>query len=177
MSNYKINRLRYIEFDHEPTADELMHFKYIKREKVNGKWRYYYADSKTGKSKDILGYDKRDALAKADREYKNATRQAELINNTAPWKTPKLKSDGSGYEELTEADKRWNAETNAEIDSAYANKAAAGMKAADAYDAYKKTPLGKIYQAEVKIDKGRAAIGNVLEKAAKRLKTPRARAY
>ena len=46
MSEYKINRLSYVEFDHEPTPDELMHFKYIKREKVNGKWRYWYEKAK-----------------------------------------------------------------------------------------------------------------------------------
>ena len=46
MSDYKIKRLSYIEFDHEPTPDELMHFKYVKREKVNGKWRYYYDKAK-----------------------------------------------------------------------------------------------------------------------------------
>ena len=175
MNKYKINRLPYIEFDHEPTSDELMHFKYVKREKVNGKWRYYYTDSKTGESKDILGYDKRDDLLKADHEYKKATRQAELVNKTAPWRTPKLKSDGSGYEELSESDKRWNEETRTEIDNAYAKQAEAGKKASDAYAAYKKTPFGKVYQATVQIDKGRAAVGNLLEKAAKRLKTPRAR--
>lgn len=27
------------------SEDELMHWKYVKREKVNGKWRYYYNDS------------------------------------------------------------------------------------------------------------------------------------
>lgn len=29
----------------EISDDELMHYKYIKREKVNGKWRYYYKDT------------------------------------------------------------------------------------------------------------------------------------
>ena len=39
-------------------SDGIKHFKYIKREKINGKWRYYYKD------------DKLDALAKSkDYEY------------------------------------------------------------------------------------------------------------
>ena len=37
--------IRYIDLD----EGELMHWKYIKREKVNGKWRYYYKDTEYDK--------------------------------------------------------------------------------------------------------------------------------
>ena len=152
MSNYKMNRLSYVEFDHEPTSDELMHYKYVKRVKVNGKWRYYYADSKTGESKDVLGYGKQDALLRAKRNYKYAEGQADIIN------------------------KQQNNETREEINEANAKKYKAKREVRLAYEAYKKTPLGKVYQAKMKIDDGRAAIGNLLEKTAKKLKTPKARA-
>jgi hypothetical protein len=44
-------------------ANELYHWKYIRRERVNGKWRYYYAKDEhrlsVGRvSKDKLGYSK-----------------------------------------------------------------------------------------------------------------------
>lgn len=76
--------------------DELMHFKYIKREKVNGKWRYYYdGDIKKATVKDIGGdllgeasrqadkltYDGVSALAKKEQE--NATNIKEYAGATA----------------------------------------------------------------------------------------------
>ena len=151
MNNYKINRLSYVEFDHEPTADELMHFKYVKREKVHGKWRYYYTNPKTGETKDVLGYGKRDALLRAKRNYKYAEGQASVIN------------------------KQQNGETRDEVNEANAKKYKAMREVRLAYEAYKKTPLGKVYQAKMKIDDGRAAIGKLFENTAKKLKTPRAR--
>lgn len=42
MNEPKIKRYDYVEFDHELGPDELMHFKYISKKKINGKWRYYY---------------------------------------------------------------------------------------------------------------------------------------
>ena len=38
-------KLRYKSNYKELADDELMHYKYIKREQVNGKWRYYYNDT------------------------------------------------------------------------------------------------------------------------------------
>lgn len=39
-------------------SDGIKHFKYIKREKVNGRWRYYYKNDKL----DQLGREKNDAM-------------------------------------------------------------------------------------------------------------------
>ena len=39
-------------------SDGIKHFKYIKREKVNGRWRYYYKNDKL----DQLGREKKDAM-------------------------------------------------------------------------------------------------------------------
>lgn len=54
-NGYVVHRLSYVEFDHELTSDELLHFKYISKKKVNGKWRYYY-DKATSALED-LAYD------------------------------------------------------------------------------------------------------------------------
>ena len=43
-------------------ADELYHWKYIKRVKKNGKWRYYYDKDQL---KDDLGYDEKEAYEQA----------------------------------------------------------------------------------------------------------------
>ena len=60
--------IRYIDLD----PDEIMHWKYIKREKLaNGKWRYYYDQSevdKTNKMAKDAYYDK----SKAEYVYANA---------------------------------------------------------------------------------------------------------
>lgn len=53
-----------------PNDDELQHFKYIKREKKNGKWRYYYdTESLKNDIKDKLGYDEKERLNSAKAEY------------------------------------------------------------------------------------------------------------
>jgi hypothetical protein len=58
--------------------DELYHFKYIKREKVGDKWKYYYdtealkSDVKTAVS-DPLGNKRKAALDQAQRKYQDAT--------------------------------------------------------------------------------------------------------
>lgn len=53
--------------------DELCHksHKYVKREKVNGKWRYWYEDAKD-KIKDKLGYDEKEAMEKAAKDIQAA---------------------------------------------------------------------------------------------------------
>ena len=56
-----------------------MHHKYIKKKKINGKWRYYY-ESKNGEKKyskvlsklsDVIGEDEKDAFKKAESDYLN----------------------------------------------------------------------------------------------------------
>jgi hypothetical protein len=45
---------------------EMVHFKYIKRERVNGEWRYYYDKGSIGRSiKKAVGIDARDAYRSA----------------------------------------------------------------------------------------------------------------
>lgn len=60
----------------------LSHYKYIKRVKVNGKWRYYY-DTKSFKRdvKDKLGYDEKEARDKAMTEHTKALEEYEKTKN------------------------------------------------------------------------------------------------
>lgn len=55
------------------SQNELKHWKYIKKKKVNGKWRYYYD------IKDALGYDERDAFYKTAGEYIRADEEAKKL--------------------------------------------------------------------------------------------------
>lgn len=56
------------------TSDDLQHWKYIKKKKVNGKWRYYYDKEQF---KDDLGFDERADYNRA----KAALNQAKGIRN------------------------------------------------------------------------------------------------
>lgn len=61
-------------------TNELKHWRYVKREKVNGKWKYYYdlsalkSDIRTAKNnivskvRDVVGYDEQDRYAKSIEE-------------------------------------------------------------------------------------------------------------
>lgn len=51
---------------------ELYHYKYIKREKVNGKWRYYYKDTELDQK-----------MAEQDKKYKDAVARANTAKITA----------------------------------------------------------------------------------------------
>lgn len=51
---------------------ERANHKYIKREKVGNKWKYWYENTKN-KIKDELGYDEKEAYEKAAAEVDNAT--------------------------------------------------------------------------------------------------------
>ena len=157
MSNYKINRLSYIEFDHEPTPDELMHFKYIKREKVNGKWVYTYPDgsksSKVGdRVKDVLGYDERARLGEAIRKYNHAS------------------SNAKRYDEIQSDPTRKKWYTQEKSDQLHKAAADAGKVMSKRYKEYYKTPIGKLDKFDDAIDKGRNFLADMLEGASKKVR-------
>ena len=57
-------------YGRDPRSRSLKHFKYISKKKVNGKWRYYYDTKKLKKDvKNVLGYDEKAAMDKADANY------------------------------------------------------------------------------------------------------------
>ena len=64
-------------YNYTPMPDELYHWKYIKREKINGKYRYWYADTEKSKKSNKIRFGKylytrdkntgRNVLTKKDR--------------------------------------------------------------------------------------------------------------
>lgn len=125
--------------------DEMYHWKYIKKKRVNGKWRYYYD------VKDALGYDERGAAGDAVREYNRAKTNADNYN--------KIQSDPTRV--------KWYNQSKS--DQMYKDAAKAGKKASEALKKYYKTPLGKIDRLDDKIDSGRRAVSKLLNKLAKKI--------
>lgn len=128
-------------------ADELYHakWKYIKREWIKGKWRYWYDNSKlkknltkaTDRAKDKLGYDEKQKIIDAKKNADAAKKQLSVIKyNTA---------------ESKDAQKVMvkNATKNVDKATAAVNKA---------IKEYSKTPLGIIDNIKDKVDKGKNAI-------------------
>ena len=157
---------------------------YKEEVEFNSKKNAYPKGSKSGDEKkeytkleDFLGKDERDALVKADNEYTKAEREFNRANESKEYSQYITydKNTGEmiklpGYDEARK--KRGDAMVKA--DKA---KEEAGKKATEARDEFFKTPYGMLYQTESMIDDGRAAVGNVLEKLAKKLKTPKASIY
>jgi hypothetical protein len=127
-------------------TDELQHaFKYIKKKRVNGKWRYYYD------IKDALGYDERSAAGDAVRAYDRAIQNAK------------------GYQKLrtTPGQEKWY---DIEKDARLVQEASdAGKRARAAVEKYSKTPLGKLDKLGSKIDAGRAMVSNWLKRMANKI--------
>lgn len=90
--SYNIRRCSYIEFDHEPTPNELIHVKYTKREKVNGKWRYWYDDKgRTTSTKKYTEY------STDDHKFYNVTeRKVETDSVFAPRNKKEVYTDSNG---------------------------------------------------------------------------------
>ena len=129
------------------------------------------------KLEDFLGKDERDALLDADSKKKAADEKFKKANESNEY------SKYVGYDEKTgdmiklpgydeEVNKRDDAMNKAKAEQKEASK-----ELRETLDAFFKTPYGMLYQAESTIDDGRAAVGNALEKLAKKLKTPKANLY
>ena len=129
------------------------------------------------KLEDFLGKDERDALLDADSKKKAADEKFKKANESNEY------SKYIGYDEKTgdmiklpgydeEVNKRDDAMNKAKAEQKEASK-----ELKETLDAFFKTPYGVLYQAESTIDDGRAAVGNALEKLAKKLKTPNANLY
>lgn len=131
----------------EEFSDELYHFKYVKKKKVNGKWRYYYD------IKDALGYDERAAAGAAVYDYETKTRNANAYNE--------IRHDPTRV--------KWYDQTKS--DQKYKEAKAAGKVASDALTKYYKTPLGKIDKLDDKIDSARDMVADLLEKASKKIRS------
>ena len=130
---------------YKSTSDDVQHWKYIKKVKKNGKWRYYYD------VKDALGYDERGEAGDAVREYNQA------------------KENAKSYNEIQHDPTRVKFYNQSKSDQLFKEADAAGKKASEALKKYYKTPLGKIDRLDDKIDNGRKAISNLFSKLAKKI--------
>lgn len=143
----------------------MIHWKYVKKYKKNGKWRYIYNVGTTGdringkiespyreytKLQDMLGYDERDAASIADVNYRDAMTNADGYNKiqvTNPYYYKQAKSD-----------------------ALYKQAKVSGKIASKAVERYNKTPLGKLDKAARVVDKGREKVANALSKLAEAVK-------
>lgn len=140
------------------TDNDLQHFKYIKKKKVNGKWRYYYdigpgygivdgqkMSSVKGYSKfqDLMGQDEKDRYDRAVNRVARAERN---------------------YIEKRNISKHDN-------NISYQTYVNAGISYTKARKAYMKTPLGKLKSIKNTIDNGRNKLADLLYKASIELRT------
>ena len=143
--------------------DELTHWKYIKRYKKNGKWRYVYNVGTTGdkingetespyreysKLQDMLGYDERDAAAISDVKYRRKQENAMNYNHS--------QGENSSYSQM-------------KSDRYFKEAERLGKRASEDMQRYYKTPIGKIDRFDDYIDKGRSKVAKALTKFAKRI--------
>ena len=132
----------------------LMHWKYISKKKVNGKWRYYYdyntpnqkpAGNPKGYTKleDLLGKDERDIYAESIRAYNKA------LDN--------MENNPSG--------------TRAELQRLFDEADRAGDNVTAARKVFLKTPMGKLDQMGDVVEKGRNKVADVLVKLSDKIRT------
>lgn len=160
-------RMEYRAVTKEDPQKDLTHWKYIKRVKKNGKWRYYYDKEQL---KDDLGFDERDALEKAKNNYLdvvgvNQDRVEDPLDTARylqdSWddlvKKTALKTDVHNKEQMDEL--MWmRSESNkmfkAKIGYEYAKRM------------YESTPLGF---AEKTLNNGKEWIDNTFKKVSRKL--------
>lgn len=148
--NYKVRRTSYTELYHSDSflgiefSDELYHWKYIKKKKVNGKWRYYYDKEQL---KDDLGFDERKRYKDAKRERKYYWEQENKYLDNFKSRMDYINRDPQGV-----------GVTSPEYDTVYkmANKdhdigmeyrkdrERVDKKVNQFYNEYRRTPIGKI---------------------------------
>lgn len=145
-------------------SDEIYHWKYIKKKKVNGKWRYYYDRSELDK------YDQEYSNERTT--YKNVNGRTEVqkktktqYNKTNNWldSTSKLettsgvtsKGDSIGYKKVTYT------KSQGKLSRAQAK---GEKKIYDTFLSNKSTVKKTMKKASKKINRGKSAISKLLKK-------------
>lgn len=135
--------------------DELQHWKYVKREKVNGKWKYYYNwDELKKDAKNALGVNAKQNMNAAKTYYKNAQNKStdaykKVVSTNKKYNNIPNKKSLAAWEANKKADKAMNA-----YRESITNAANRGREYLEAKNAYMKTPLGKLDQAKADIKSG-----------------------
>lgn len=150
------------------STDELMHWKYIKRERVNGKWRYYYdkasakADFENSKLGDALGYDERKAFRDAGDNL--VYRTSDYINAQK-----ELREKNNGGVNFT-ADGRPADPTSGKYMAALRARGEAETQYTLAKKNFDKTPIGMLKNMKATIDNGQYAVNQWFKKLSSKVK-------
>jgi hypothetical protein len=137
-------------------ADELKHWKYVKRERVGDTWRYYYSDDEYQNAK-----RKNDSLKK---DYDDGTKLKNLLTKKIDETRKKAESDG----EITTdeyIDIRVREEVLKKINKVHIEL---GKKYVQSNEKFKKIKNKTLPRRT--IAKGAAAVANFFEKTKKKLK-------
>lgn len=136
---------------HEISDDELMHWKYLKREKVNGKWKYYYdwnelkSDTKTFLN-DPTGRKRKKNLDRAEKELRDATNTIENRKMRSPDYSKAINEIRNAKARGTAYVAKGFLEETAAID--LDKQAEARKRLDEAKNAYSKTAPAKIEKAK-----------------------------
>ena len=142
-------------------SNELKHWKYVKREKVNGKWRYYYDDSELKKAKSAEKEARTEMGKAAVYSDKAKDEYDDAVNNARNF----MNGDTSKVKDVTKQ-MSINSDLVKSAKSNYTNAESYHKEAVAAYDkAYSKLRKTKVKHVVVgTIAKGVAAVGNFFSK-------------
>lgn len=135
--------------------DELQHWKYVKKEKVNGKWKYYYSwDELKKDAKNALGVNAKQNMNAVKNVYNQTRKDADAARANAV--KAQKKAEGVAYKKSLAG---WATNNKAKKASAFASEAAKisaakGREYLNAKAEYMKTPLGKLDQAKADVRSG-----------------------
>lgn len=145
------SNISYVDLD----ENELVHFKYIKREKLsNGRYRYYYD---VDQLKDDLGFDERAQYRQTKSEYERASKRAdESFDNWMDFY--------KDYDYKDRSQRKRNTELRIKASAAKQTYDDWTKKHNEAYNNYMNTPLGKLAKATAPIERGAKVVSNFLSK-------------
>lgn len=150
--------IEYVDLD----EDEVMHWKYIKKEKrPNGKWRYFY---KVNKLEDALGVDEKARLEFANSESKRLTEEANEFKDYVRERHLESGQQYGEYRYYSDQEARELMKLTRQQAEKFKEAEEAGRKAVEAAEEFYKTPLGKLDKLEKKIKKGVKAVGKFFSK-------------
>lgn len=131
--------------------DELQHWKYIKREKVNGKWRYYYD----------VGENERREAGNALSKVRDAASNAGFHKKR--YDEIKSKIDSGEYFDKDNGNDSILKPYRDNYLKALKDYNEAKVQAKKAQEVYAKTPLSKIENTKAKVDAGKKSVAKFLK--------------
>lgn len=154
----------------ELPEDELMHWKYIKREKVNGKWKYYYDQSELDRFAKTANDSKNKSIDAARRVFESQRKEKEALQKyKKAWADHTIAADTKYAFTATEKADRYKAYTNAKTDLDYQKQNSQLAKDAHA-DAHKKAERdAKKYKTKEKISAPARAVAKSMVNAGNKL--------